>query len=158
MKYLPLILFLSAFSVNAAKLPAEDLIKKRFAERDFIELNSWKPLKEGNSINKGGTEAARNKFGLFMINNKVVGSTTTVKDYENNPTGVLASFAACSRVAESVLGELTEKQQERIIDMVTSAAKVEGYGLTDKVQDFYMQAEFRQMGKNMVINCTIKGD
>lgn len=158
MKYLPLVLFLSVFSVNAAKLPAEDLIKKRFAERDFIELNSWKPLKDGNSINKGGTETVQNKFGLFMINNKAVGSTTTVKDYENNPTGVLASFAACSRVAESVIGELTEKQQERIIDMVTSASKVEGYGLTDMVQDFYMQVEFRQMGKNMVINCTIKGD
>ncbi len=158
MKYLTLILLLSSFCVNAAKLPAEDVIKKRLAERDLIALNSWKPLKDGDVISKGGTETAHSKFGLFMINDKVVSSSTTVKDYDDNPVGALASFAACSRVAESVIGELTEKQQERIINMVVSAAKVEGYGLTYMMLGFHIQTKFLRLGKNMIIDCTIKGD
>lgn len=158
MKYFPLILLLSVFCANAAKLPAEDVIKKRLTEKDLIALNSWKPLKVGDSIKNGGTETAHSKFGVFTINNKVVSSTTTVKDYENNPSGVLSSFVACSRVAESAIGELTEKQQKRIIDMVVSSTKVEGYGLTDVIQGFLMQTKFLKMGNDMVIDCSIKGD
>lgn len=152
MKYFPLMFLLSVFCANAAKLPSEEVIKKRLAEKDFIALNSWKPLK------KGGAETAHNEFGLFMINNKVVSSTTTVKDFDDNPVGTLSSFAACSRVVESVIGQLTEEQQERIIDMVASAAKVKGYGLTYKILGFHIQTKFLPMGKNMMIDCSIKGD
>lgn len=54
MKYFPLILLLGVFCANAAKLPAEDVIKKRLTEKDLIALNSWKPLKGGDSIKNGG--------------------------------------------------------------------------------------------------------
>ena len=53
MKYFPLILLLSVFCANAAKLPAEDVIKKRLTEKDLIALNSWKPLKGVDSIKNG---------------------------------------------------------------------------------------------------------
>lgn len=158
MKYFPLMFLLSVFCANAAKLPSEEVIKKRLAEKDLIALNSWKPLKGGDSIKNGGTETAHSKFGLFMINNKVVSSTTTVKDFDDNPVGALPSFAACSRVVESVIGQLTEEQQERVIDMVASAAKVKGYGLTYKILGFHIQTKFLPMGKNMIIDCSIKGD
>ncbi len=45
-----------------------------------------------------------------------------------------------------------------LLSYIIGADKVKGYGLTYKILGFHIQTKFLPMGKNMMIDCSIKGD